>query len=337
MRKPTAGTLTSRFALSAGLLVALAAPGPAAAQAPPALLPGLGTPEGKSGLIVYTQDRRYDTECGCEIGNARNGIFLFNPGNGRRTRIVARREAGSPRFSRDGLTIVYAANQSGNWDLFAIRLNGRGKYQLTRTPEHELRPQFLTGGRIAYTARTRHGTELRTMRPDGSGVRTVAGKGDAEIGAATSSGRKIAFEMCRGRRACDIYVFDRRNQTTRRLTTWGGRDFDPAFSPDGRRIIYMSKRPDPDNRRDSDAQVWVMRSDGSGEHREARPIGASALGNPLFAPDGRRFLVEFAQFIPYGQGDFGSLVIDRIGDGGEPRFIEAEGILFDADWQSIPD
>ena len=312
---------------------AIAGPGSGVSSAQTDVLPGLGTPRGKNGFVVYTQDRRYDSECGCSIGRAANGIFVFDPKTGKKKRIVASSSAGSPHFSRDGSRIVYADTVGLDWELFSIKPGGAGRRQLTHTRDQETRPQILVGGRIAYRARTRRGIVLRTMRIDGSRVHTVGKERDIEIGAASPDGRKIVYEKCSDRKTCDLFIHDVRKDTTRRLTRWGGRDSDPSFSPDGERIIYMSNRPDPDDKGDSDPQVWVMRSDGSRPHREARPIGDAALANPQFAPDGRHFLVEFLSFYDYGQGDIGSLVIDRLGDG-DPRFIEAEGILYDADWQA---
>ncbi len=80
------------------------------------------------------------------------------------------------------------------------------------------------------------------------------------------------------------YVFpsvpiDPWSQTPRQLTTDGGLEIDPAFSPDGQRIAYSSDREDG-------FQIWIadLRAGGK-EFRVSR--GSGLFFEPTWSPDGR--------------------------------------------------
>lgn len=72
-------------------------------------------------------------------------------------------------------------------------------------------------------------------------------------------------------------------------------DDSPAYSADGRLIAFESLRSAPDAGEKGGADIFVMRSDGSGIRRVTREFGASD-SNPSFAPNGRR--IVFERYIP---------------------------------------
>jgi TolB protein len=69
-----------------------------------------------------------------------------------------------------------------------------------------------------------------------------------------------------------------------KLTSGHGRDYNPVWSPDGRRILFVSDR-------DGNEELYEMRRDGSGLRRLTRNGVADAT--PAWSPDGRR--IAFAR------------------------------------------
>ena len=63
-----------------------------------------------------------------------------------------------------------------------------------------------------------------------------------------------------------------------RLTTDPDADFDPAWSPDGRRIAFRTHR-------DGNEEVYVMNADGSEQRNASRSPGGDY--SPAWSPDGK--------------------------------------------------
>src|SRR5262249_2876349 len=80
-----------------------------------------------------------------------------------------------------------------------------------------------------------------------------------------------------GKPTVDIWILDlARAGTGKRLTGDEGREFDPAWSPDGKYLAFNSDRPNPG--------LYVRRSDGTGQDELWQ--SASAI-RPDWSPDGR--------------------------------------------------
>lgn len=82
----------------------------------------------------------------------------------------------------------------------------------------------------------------------------------------------------RVRNGSEIYVRARTGRT-RRLTSDRSHDTQPAWSPDRRRIVFLSDRTGP-------VDVYTMRADGSGRRRLTRSPARER--DVAFSPDGRR-------------------------------------------------
>ena len=79
----------------------------------------------------------------------------------------------------------------------------------------------------------------------------------------------------------DLWLLDVASGVSRRLTANKASDTSPAFSPDGRRLAFLSKREG-----DAAAQIYVLPLDG-GEPERLTEMPA-AVSNPKWLPDGTR-------------------------------------------------
>ncbi len=98
----------------------------------------------------------------------------------------------------------------------------------------------------------------------------------------------------------DIYAYNEKTGTTRRLTTARGYDAEGSYSPDGQWLVFTSMR-DPYTRLLNEkeakmleenpsyfADIYIMRADGSEQKRLTNVPGYD--GGPFFTPDGSRIV-----------------------------------------------
>jgi len=88
----------------------------------------------------------------------------------------------------------------------------------------------------------------------------------------------------------DIYTMDGDGSDVRRLTTHADWDQEPAWSPDGTRIAFQSRRDRTDKRIVS-SELYVMQADGSNQTRLTQKVNPWDFSDqPVWAPSGASLL-----------------------------------------------
>ncbi|WP_200301523.1 amidohydrolase family protein [Streptomyces adelaidensis] len=211
---------------------------------------------------------------------------------------------GSATLAPAGDTLI-AEIQSGLWSL--PRTGGKA-VPLTPAGLEPNRPTYAPDGAlIAFCAYQGGGFHLWTMRPDGSDLRRrTDGPWDDRGPAWSPDGTRLAFGSERGGDPVTggpyrIHVLDLSTGDLTRVTGLSGQDgplqdgawedFDPTWSPDGDRLLFVRAKavisggtPSVESR-----TVAAVAADGTGpvtvEHTET---AAAQVMTPVLAPDGRR-------------------------------------------------
>ncbi len=114
---------------------------------------------------------------------------------------------------------------------------------------------------------------------------------------------RIVFQSNRDAGAGEIYSMKPDGSDIKRMT-FTGQNVEPAYSPDGSRIAFISSR-------DGEYDIYVMNADGSNQRRLTNNVSVTEQ-NPVWSPDGTRLLFEAA---PPGTVDDDIWVINADGTG----------------------
>jgi Tol biopolymer transport system component len=160
-------------------------------------------------------------------------------------------------------------------------------------------------GRIVFVRPVGQHSELFEIRADRTGlVRLTRNRLDDEAPRWSPDGRRL-LALANGR----LVVRSAEGRMLRRLQASG---FEAQWSPDGRSIAYLVGRcPDPTGKTDdSCADLWIIRTDGTGRRRlAAEDVDLTVVARPYaWAPDSRRLVYMKA-------GGRGGLVVVATRDG----------------------
>jgi TolB protein len=199
---------------------------------------------------------------------------------------------------------VRAADGSAN--IFSVNPNGTSLSQLTHGPGNHLCPAFSADGRkIAYCADVSGSFEIWTMSANGTKQHQLTHLGGfATFPDFSPDGRRIAFGGTEGADPnTEIYVVSASTGGGLRPLTscasFGPGCFNdtPAWSPDGRKIVFIHADDTNDDGDPINEQVWVMDANGGNAH----PLTSDPAPKdqvPDWSPDGSK--------IAYNSGGFGS-------------------------------
>ena len=265
------------------------------------------SPDG--GRVAYVE-----TWCDKESDEHHSSVFVVRvDGRGKPERFTSGKHDHSPRWSPNGrfLAFISARNADKN-QLFVAPLDGGEPRQLTKAKHGVAQPSWSADGKwIAYAARVgvfnepneRKGAEKNAPRI----IRHLRYRFDG-IG---------YFDA----RRMHIFTIDVETGKEAQVTSGDWDDQQPAWSPDGRWIAFISDRERDRFDRFSRADVWVAPPAGGRARRLTRARGGAS--QPQFSPDGRTIA-----FVGHEHGEAGfernmHLMIVPAEGGRAPRSISA--------------
>jgi Tol biopolymer transport system component len=223
--------------------------------------------------------------------------------------------------SPDGRWVVFCSERRGDPDLYVLDLEHveREPHLLIDSDALEDQPAFSPDGRsMAFVSTVSGNTDVYTLpfAPDEtatmSAARNVTNDRAGDFRPAFSpDGKTLAFSSDRGLpiatfgntpsitriRSGDIYTVDLASSQTKRLTDAPGWDGSPAWSLDGKTIVFYSERGTSGDL--NHTGLFAMNADGSNQHSIAMAGTVGAL-SPSFLPDGR--IVFARRTKPYSRG-----------------------------------
>jgi Tol biopolymer transport system component len=197
----------------------------------------------------------------------------------------------APRWSPDGTRIAWASTRQGVREVWVMNADGSGQRQLTTLAADAFLPDWSPDGtRIAFQARRgsidENAWDIWVIHADGTGLQRITSTASQVDPRWSPDGRRIAMRWmdsssdgscrclgatplcpCAGR----IALMDADGGNLQLLPRVGACDFAPAWSPDGRHIIFASYRAEAPGIPSS--RILVMNADGRG----VRALGADGL------------------------------------------------------------
>jgi Tol biopolymer transport system component len=191
-----------------------------------------------------------------------------------------------PAWSVDG-KIAFTARVDGWWEVFVLGTDAPSPTQLTDfgadswslawSPDGRslVFVSNLTGDDEIYLVTLEDGMPVNlTKRPDANDFLPVWSPGDQQIAFVSD---RAGVEGAIQELEQDIFVMAPDGSGVIRLTDAEGRDTSPNWSPDGRKIAFVSER-------DGNFEVYVMNADGGEPVRLTQSAGYE--WSPTWSPDG---------------------------------------------------
>ena len=220
--------------------------------------------------ILYASTHAADTTCPPRPDPARGyvwrldpfDLFTANPDGSDRKRLtdygVYTAEA---TLSPDGRRLVFTSLKDGDLELYTMNVDGSDIRRLTSTPGYDGGAFFSPDGKqIVY----------RSWHPTGDSLRAYQDL--------------LRQGLVRPNRM-EIWVMNSDGSNQRQITSLGGANFAPFFTPDGKRVIFSSNYKNPRSR---NFDLYLVNLDGS--NLEQVTTDTEFDGFPMFSPNGKELV-----------------------------------------------
>ena len=148
--------------------------------------------------------------------------------------------------------IAFSSNRDGNWGIYVMDNDGNNQRRLTNNPNFDVSPSWS---------------------PDGKRIVFMSNRDEHVID---------------GWPTFEIYVMDADGENQQRITENPNNDWDPSWSPDGKRIVFTSNREGLFN-----PEIYVM--DVNGGNLQRLTNNADDDGDPSWSPDSKRIVFSAAR------------------------------------------
>lgn len=225
-----------------------------------------------------------------------SGIYAINPDGTYLTRLAS---GDSPTSSPDGRRIAFLATYNSQPEIYVMNSDGTNPTRLTYSSGVYLQPVWSPDGqRLAFVSGPSDKPDIYIINADGTNQVKLTDSSASNMEPQWSpDGQYIAFASYRNNQY-DIYIMNVEctslpegcGTNLTRLTDGSAMSWRPVWSPDGRRIAFLSRQGEVDN-------VYVMNANGANPTRLTdNPPPAKINSELVWSPDGQRlaFALEIA-------------------------------------------
>lgn len=182
-----------------------------------------------------------------------------------------------PAVSPDGAWIAFVSSRDGDAEVYVMRADGGQPRRLTAFYRDDWSPRWSPdGSRIAFLSNRELSDRVFIVGADGTGLRKLdpAATPDSMVIEAdpawSPDGSRIALTVRTREGRSRIAIHDLRTGTRTMVSAVDERASMPAWSPDGRHLVYVADRGD-------DADLRIVRADGSAASTLVRSPGPDWL------------------------------------------------------------
>ena len=226
------------------------------------------SPDGQRVAFVVTQMDR-------ETDGYKSAVWIVDTAGGEPRQFTAgAKRDGSPRWSPDGKQLAFTTERGEEKAQLAILPAAGGESRVvTALPLGAGVPVWSPDGtRIAFSAKT--GTPPDPDPKKAKPYRTITSM------KYRLNGQGFIYDQRR-----HIFVLDVASKACAQITNGDWDDTQPAWSPDGSTLAFVSARH-ADREFDSASDIWTVPSGGGEPHQVTQTLGAR--GAPSWSPDGTR-------------------------------------------------
>ncbi|HEX6038354.1 hypothetical protein [Longimicrobium sp.] len=181
-----------------------------------------------------------------------------------------------PAVSPDGRSIAFVSSRDGDSEIYLMDADGNGVRRLTAFHREDWAPAWSPDGRRVSFMSNREGVDrVYVVNPDGTDLRALGAAGaDTAVSEAepawSPDGTRVALTLRTRMGGSRVAVVPLAGGPPRVVSAPDERASMPAWSPDGRHLVYVTTH-------DEDADLRVARADGSASATVVRSPGADWL------------------------------------------------------------
>jgi dipeptidyl aminopeptidase/acylaminoacyl peptidase len=246
------------------------------------------SPDGKLSAFTVTE---YDVD----ESKSSTDIFILNNETGAQQQLTFSGKEGSPAWSPDGKKLVFVSRRhDGPAQLYILNLSGGEAQKITDLPVGIYAPKwFPDGKRLAFAANI-----LPEYEGDWDRLKKL--QDEKKKSKVTAKVTENAMYRFWDRWLTDGYyprlfsidvntktVTDLMPNTSNYFNMMGGVSYD--ISPDGK-IIALSQNVTEPPYENTNSDIFLLSTDGSGEMTNITPDNQASDGNPVFSNDGKYLL-----------------------------------------------